>query len=570
MGNIYLSEFKHVALQAYCRWNRDPASPSYGSFDRTYWGWKYKDFSDATLQYSVKLVVEYARMEEIISELPVLLEGFVTYSAAIQLGDGSFNQCYPNERTPGVVYDILSTLLYVRSSPFLTSLKAQHTLDDVIEKAVGFGLKADEKHGSIANHIAEYAYEMFNYAAYSGDDRANRKGENYLDRLMSLYNNQEGWFQEYDGADPGYQTRTLRYLVKCAMLLDQDTLWETARKAADFIRFVIMPDGSIHPMLGCRSTAIVYPSGFERLANKYDSYHDLAALVRSGWQNGLVPLPSWLDFDNAIRLADDALEAGKVLAENVRNTAEEGRAEDQKVRRGEPALPVSLDSQADVDLPEAGIAVRYRQNYILYLGYKLGGVVIVYKREAGKWKIAYEDSGFLVRSSANNEVWLNRMPNSGELIRTEANRLLLKAGFYRSLDDEVTPLRMVLLRILNLTILGNAWVGDIFRKLVVKRLISNRQVAPLKLQREITLSPEQVFVTDRIQSEAGKSKWLRRRRLYRCRRVTGIHMASSRYFQPHELEKQDISWLQPLSDEALYGEKIELVINLFGRNNHCD
>ena len=31
--------------------NREPASPSQGSFDRKYWGWKYKDFGDATLLY---------------------------------------------------------------------------------------------------------------------------------------------------------------------------------------------------------------------------------------------------------------------------------------------------------------------------------------------------------------------------------------------------------------------------------------------------------------------------------------------------------------------------------------
>ena len=77
MPNIYLSEFEVVAKQAYSMWNREPASLAFGSFDRTYWGWKYKDFSDATLQYAVKLAAEYSQMVGRTSVLPSLLEAYV-------------------------------------------------------------------------------------------------------------------------------------------------------------------------------------------------------------------------------------------------------------------------------------------------------------------------------------------------------------------------------------------------------------------------------------------------------------------------------------------------------------
>ena len=46
LSNIYRDEFERVARRAFSMWNRDPASPSFGSFDRQYWGWKYKDFGD--------------------------------------------------------------------------------------------------------------------------------------------------------------------------------------------------------------------------------------------------------------------------------------------------------------------------------------------------------------------------------------------------------------------------------------------------------------------------------------------------------------------------------------------
>src|SRR6185295_11105714 len=106
-------------------WDREPASPTYGSFDRPYWGWLFKDFGDATLQYAVRIAVEYARRRDLTANLPALLAAFAGYCKRIQHSDGSFDQCYPHERTPGVIYDILSTLTYVRDSPFLRSGEAK-------------------------------------------------------------------------------------------------------------------------------------------------------------------------------------------------------------------------------------------------------------------------------------------------------------------------------------------------------------------------------------------------------------------------------------------------------------
>src|SRR5437870_13847678 len=95
-GETYFREARHIGRLAFSMWNREAASQSFGSFDRQYWGWKKKDFSDATLQYAVKLAVEYARETGVTTTLPPLLEGYVTYCARIQRRDGSFDQCYPN------------------------------------------------------------------------------------------------------------------------------------------------------------------------------------------------------------------------------------------------------------------------------------------------------------------------------------------------------------------------------------------------------------------------------------------------------------------------------------------
>ena len=55
----------------------------------------------------------------------------------------------------------------------------------------------------------------------------------------------EGWFREYEGPDAGYQTRTLRYLCKCAEILNSDELWDVVRKAADFESDLLMSPSSL-------------------------------------------------------------------------------------------------------------------------------------------------------------------------------------------------------------------------------------------------------------------------------------------------------------------------------------
>jgi hypothetical protein len=511
-------------------WNRDPASPSYGSFDRQYWGWKFKDFSDASLQYAVRLAVEYARLQNQTKALPCLLDAFVSFCAAIQRTDGSFDQCYPYERAPGVVYDILSTLIYVRDSPYLVSGKSRADLDVIIGKAAQFALRTDESHGAIANHFAGYAYELFNFANHSGNDVARSRAEDYLDRTLGLFERDEGWFQEYDGPDAGYQTRTLRYLTKTALLLDRPAIWEVIRKAADFVGELLMPDGSVHPMLGSRSTALVYPSAFEALAARDPGYRHLANRISLAWQQERVPLPSGIDFANAILLASDAWDAA--------NWRDKRTVEQQD--------PTPRKSQ--VDFAKAGISIRRTSEREVYVGHRLGGVVVVYLREGGSWKPTYEDSGYLLSSPLNATRWITRMPGSGRLIEHSNDRYVVEANFQRSLHDEVTPLRMLLLRALNVSLLRFQSIADLFRKMVVRRLIMTRATAQLKLRREIVLAETVIHVTDTFTGDPtfqadGQTS------LHRCRRVTGTHMASARYFQEQELEYTGTEWLEeiPLS-----------------------
>jgi len=507
-------------------WNRDPASPSFGSFDRQWWGWKFKDFGDATLQYAARLTIAYAEEIGATATLPALVEGFVGHVQQLQLRDGSFDQCYPNERTPGVIYDILSTLVAIRRSGWVGGESARQ-LDDAMSRAVGFCLRTDEKHGEVANHIAEFAYELLNYAAFSGDERARRRALGYLDRLLSLFEREEGWFHEYHGPDAGYQTRALRYVTRCAELLDDTALWDVAERAARFVGELLMPDGSVHPMLGVRSTALVYPSAFERLAARDSQFRPLADRIRYGWEKRRVPMPSAIDFQNAVRLADDARDAAELA--------------------GDTQAPVVPPPITPTDgwrvFEKAGVMTRKTDRQALYVGVRLGGPVVMYGREtSGDWTLRYEDAGYLLR---DDKVWVSRAPNAGELVSRTDEAVVLRTRFHRSLHDEVTPGRMLLLRLLNLTVLRSQLLGDLFRKIVVRHLMGEHPPSAVALERTVRVEGEHVQVRDRIIGRNGA-------KLFRCRRLTGMHMASSRYFQDAELAALPVGWCDPVEgDESI-------------------
>ena len=177
-------------------------------------------------------------------------------------------------------------------------------------------------------------------------------------------------------------------------------------------------------MLGVRSTGLLYPSGFARLAAHKQEYRPLAARVRRAWETGVVPLPSKIDFDNAIRLAEDAILASLVEPDDLRKNE------------------IAMWKSEDVSLPNAGIEIRKRENFALYMGWRLGGVVVVWEKKCdGVWQLTSEDSGYLTKGSSGDR-WLTRMPGSGSLVESSKNKVVLKANFQKSLHDELTPLRL--------------------------------------------------------------------------------------------------------------------------------
>jgi hypothetical protein len=202
----------------------------------------------------------------------------------------------------------------------------------------------------------------------------------------------------------------------------------------------------------------------------------------------------------------------------------------------EPDLPAR-----DIHLPRAGIAIYASERRRACIATRMGGAYSVYVRRDEGWTLVREEAGYLLKSAPNRGAWVTRLAGVGELKEHRPDGCRIEAPFVRSLHDEVTPPRMLLLRVLNLTVLRVQWLADVFRKLVVRHLISGVESLPLRLERSISLEQDAITVTDRIVGNTSRPSGTQ---LYACRRVTGAHMASSRYFQAAEL---DGAWLEALA-----------------------
>ena len=128
----------------------------------------------------------------------------------------------------------------------------------------GDWLLKHQESGRLANHQALAALALQNVHALTGEPRFRAGMETLRDLALSWQNN-EGWFQEYEGADPGYQTCTISFLAKLRRKTGDAKLTEPLQRAAKFAAHFMHPDGSYGGEYGSRNTHHFYPHGFELL-----------------------------------------------------------------------------------------------------------------------------------------------------------------------------------------------------------------------------------------------------------------------------------------------------------------
>jgi hypothetical protein len=160
-----------------------------------------------------------------------------------------------------------------------------------------------------------------------------------------------------------------------------------------------------------------------------------------------------------------------------------------------------------------------------------GGVVKAYDRATGR--LALSDCGYWARSPKGRVASSQNFSRPAEWTR-EGDEIRVKADFFQINQRVPSPFLFLGFRMFSLS-LGRLKSAALWLKsLLVKVLIRKRRSFPLKLRRRILLAADRVEIADEVEREKDAPI----QELWSGSKFSSIHMGSSRYFQPQELDAE--------------------------------
>lgn len=496
--------------------DREAFSASAGSFDRSHWSWKFRDFPLTMLQTGITPLAMAWRFSFPGSPYtgnPQLLAWIVSgmeRTLKLQHQDGAFDSVGPNTRDHGVTLAMVHCLAgasRLLGDALPSALRER--LERSLRRACAFSARSGEDYAFISNHQALFAAAWLEAAEHTGDAGYRRRADEVLARILREQS-PDGWYREYGGPDPGYESLGIHYLAKCWQRTRSAELLASLRRSIEFFAHCVHPDGSVGGVYGSRHTQLYFPSGFEMLAAELPMAAAVAKFIRARLERGNVLTPAASDAENLVPLLASYLDAA--LVSGPESTG--------------PAAALPCETLAGSRrFSDSGIAVMGAPGYYAVASGAKGGVCRIFSKHSER--VAYEDAGYL--ASAAGRLWTSqRLGQSGGAGEGE---LLCTAQFSEVRQELPTAWKFVLLRLLNLTLFRSLRLGAWLRRRIIARLITSAHPGPLKLERRIRFDADGVAFEDRITL----SRPVAIERLELARSFTAIHMGSAKYFHPSEL-----------------------------------
>ncbi|MBN1346052.1 MAG: hypothetical protein JXQ73_25415, partial [Phycisphaerae bacterium] len=364
-GQLYLRRALEQMPRSISLQDREPLSKTYGCIDRTYWAWKFVDSPGTRYQEGVyPLAFVYAvddGGQGYRGNAKVLewIEAGMDYWASLQHRDGSFDEAYPYERSLAATsfsgFYVGEALRLVEDA---ISPETRERTRQALIRAGNWLVRNDETHGFLSNHLAVAAAALVHMAQISGCDRFLDRAHYFLGRIRS-HQSKEGWYDEYDGADPGYQTHGTFYLARCWQLTGDADLLASLGESAEFLRHFIHPDGTLGGEYGSRSTQFAYPAGYEILAGASAAARWIARRMAEAIAERRVAALETMDAQNFYPLLNNYLFAATAAV--ARDDA------------GEATEPEAVQRER-LEFPDAGLIKITRPAYELIVGASKGGV----------------------------------------------------------------------------------------------------------------------------------------------------------------------------------------------------
>lgn len=499
--------------------DRDPTSESYGMGDRYYWAWGLIDFGNATFQGMAHGLARlwchglwpYATPKSrFLDRIDSLYQG----AAKLTRADGSLEEAFPNEGsfcvTALVAFDLLVAL------DLLDDQVDQSTRKDwkkIIEPMIDYLLRAEETHAIISNHLATAVAALVRWHRLTGDVRAEVRGRDLLDRILR-HQSTEGWFREYQGADPGYQSLCTCYLADVHRLRPDWQLLEPLRRSVQFIWHFAHPDGSFGGLYGSRCTRFYYPAGVLSLADEIPEAAVLAAFMARSIGNQRVVTLSSIDEPNLIPTFNAYCWAAALASQPSQAQSAFPL----------PILPALLRQSLRLHYDQAGLFLDRGEEYYSIIATGKGGVV--YHFASGRPPVI--DAGVVVRN-AIGQLGSSQGPGQVQLEETEG-ALTVAASIVPMPKQCPGPWQFLVLRLLCVTIFRFPTLREWVKQILVRLLITGNAPWPLKNRRTLRLGKD-LAIQDETELRPGYKV------VQTVHDFVPIHMASQGYWQRQDEEQ---------------------------------
>jgi hypothetical protein len=507
--NIYLSQVSQTLPRLLSLFDADQTSDSYGMGDRYHWAWGLIDFGNGSYQGAANGLAHLWKngLWNYPTEKNIFLtriDSLFTAAKKLTYKDGSLEEAFPHEGsycvTALVAFDLLCAagLLQdeVEKDMYVKWLA-------IIEPMIGYLIKADETHAMISNHLATAVAALVRWKKQTNEDKGEKKAKELMDRIL-CHQSVEGWFKEYDGADPGYQTLCTYYLADVHVNRPDYQLLEPLRRSVQFVWHFAHPDGSFGGIYGSRSTRFYFPAGFELLSREIPEARALSLyMLESIQQNTVVGLTS-MDESNLIPMFNAYCRAA----------AEHASYADGNL----PVIPFKR-LQQQVGFPGAGIFVNGGDGFYSIINVNKGGVVMHFRDN----KLAVHDVGVAVKNTSGKYGSSQTFTIDNNTEITDQH-ITVTAAIGPMPKQLPTPFQFLVLRVLGMTMFRFSSLREWFKRVLVKLLITKKKVWPASNTRRIEFGYD-LTITDSVKMPAGYS-------LVKdpgC--FVSIHMASQGYWQ---------------------------------------
>ncbi len=495
--------------------DRNPFSRTFGCFDRAFWHYRTMDFPCGMSQeFVLPLALVYAKDYpgnpfRGVERIRELAEGAVRYMIPSSYPNGTTDDYFPFERAMGA----LVFSLYAASEAYQVLGMKDEKVVDLFAKRVEH-LADENETGQLANHQALAALAAYNVYLITGDEKHRRVADDRAALTISWQNKQEGWFQEYEGADPGYHTCSIDFLgklvqkraKKAGRAFGDDELIKPLVKAVEFAWNFMHPDGSYGGEYGSRNTYHFYPHGFELMA----PFTDKAGQIADGFLAGAMKGKRYINDDDRMtaHYVYDFLHAW----------------EDFAPRRPRPMAEDRAKAETRW-MPGCKMAVRFSgeesaRPYHAVANLSKGGVIKVFDSEGP----VASDTGIIAQLDDGKTVVSHLVLNDSP-VKADANRgefSVTTPLCYRK-HKLPTPFTNIIFRAAMITV--GRFNANLVRSTLQKILITGKPTTQWQVTRTIRFAADSVTVEDRIPDD------LPAKRLAVGSDATSIYVANSNVYQ---------------------------------------